>query len=110
MGLETDGGEGYKPENHGHVWDGEVSKMRGTNGESYVPMEEKQRGYSSMKGKEMILFRKQNTQRPENPLGRTGMRDTSKERRLRKTGNKPREVMSYMTKKERTVIKKTPKA
>lgn len=109
MGFETGGGEGYKPENHGHMWDGEVNKMRGTNGERYVPMEEEQRGYYSMKGKETVLFQKVEHTETGESLGKNGMRDTSKERRLRKTGNQPREVMSYMTKKERTVIK-TPKA
>lgn len=58
MGFETGGGEGYKPKNHRHEWDGEVNKMRGINRERYVPKEEKQRGYYSMKGKEMVLFQK----------------------------------------------------
>lgn len=110
MGFETEGGEGYKPENHGHVRDGEVNKMRGTIGERYVPMEEKRRGYYSMKGKETVLFQKAEHTETGESLGKNGMRHTSKERRLRKTGNKPREVMSSRTEKERTVIKKTPKA
>lgn len=75
-------------------------------------MEEKQRGYYSMKGKETVsgfCFRKRNMQRQENPLGRTE-RETSKDRRLRKTRNKPREVMSWRPRKARTVVKRTPKA
>lgn len=52
--------------------------MRGINRERYVPKEEKQRGYYSMKGKEMVLFQKAEHTETGESLGKNGMREKSK--------------------------------